>query len=70
MQSKEQRRIKQLETALRPFAKEADEWHESVKDRYCPGVTEPKQKYAYARACFSIGNCRRAARLLSQTSEG
>lgn len=64
-----ERRVKQLEAALRPFAREASEWHDGIGDRYRPGLTEPRQKFAYARATFSLGDCRRAARLLGEVSK-
>lgn len=57
-------RIRELERALRPFAKEADEWSVTISEGYKPGVSEPGHKQVYAKAVFSIGDCRRAKRLL------
>lgn len=57
-------RIKELERALRPFAREADEWSVVTPDRYKPGVSEPGHKEVYCKAAFSIGDCRLAKRLL------
>ena len=54
--------------ALRPFANEADTWLDSLSDRYHPGVTEPRQQFSYAKAEFSLGDLRRARRLLSQST--
>lgn len=58
-----------LVAALKPFAQEADEWPDSVKDKYRPGVSEPgsRQINTGARAWFTIGDLRRARAL---TSEG
>lgn len=58
------RRIAVLETALEPFALEAAEWWHTVSNGYHPGVTEPRQRESYSKAVFTIGNCRRAAKLL------
>jgi hypothetical protein len=58
------RRIAVLEKALEPFALEAAEWWHTVSNGYHPGVTEPRQRESYSKAVFTIGNCRRAARLL------
>lgn len=58
-------RIRKLEAALKPFADEADFWHDSVSNAYRPGVTEPKQKVSYGKAGFTIGDLRRAAKLLA-----
>ncbi len=58
------RRIIVLEKALEPFALEAAEWWHTVSNGYHPGVTEPRQRESYSKAAFTIGNCRRAARLL------
>lgn len=60
----DKQRIKELETALKPFAREADTWLATISDKYRPGVTEPRQKQAYAKAEFTLGDCRRARRLL------
>ena len=62
----DRQRIRQLEAALRPFAKEAETWLASVSNRYRPGMTEPKQRQSYARAEFTLGDLRRAARLLEK----
>lgn len=59
-----ERRIAVLEKALKPFALEAGSWAGCVSGSYHPGVTEPRQKQAYAKAEFTIGDCRNAARLL------
>lgn len=69
MSAKLLRRIATLERALQPFADEAATWHERIGDRYRPGVTEPRKRTFYARAEFTIGDCRRAARLLRQALE-
>jgi hypothetical protein len=60
-----QKRVKALEDALRPFAREADNWVDTVSDRYHPGVTEPRKSQALAKAEFSLGDLRRARRLLA-----
>lgn len=57
-------RVRQLERALAPFAAEAEEWCDSVSDRYQPGVTEPRKRQAHGRAVFNLGHLRRASRLL------
>ena len=62
----DKQRIRELKAALRPFAKEAETWLASVSNRYRPGVTEPKQHQAHARAEFTLGDLRRAARLLEK----
>lgn len=62
----DKQRICQLEAALRPFAKEADSWLDSVSDGYRPGMTEPRQREAYGKAEFSMHDLRRARRLLRQ----
>lgn len=59
------RRIRQLEAALLPFAAEAEEWSETVDRRYRPGLTEPRLRQAYAKAVFTMGDLRRARRLLT-----
>ena len=59
-----ERRVRTLEKALLPFAKEAKAWSQTVKDRYRPGIVEPGQKIAHAKAEFSIGDLRRAEKLL------
>lgn len=59
-------RITELEKALAPFAAEALQWSARVSDRYRPGLTEPRQKHANAKAEFSVGDCRRAWRLLQK----
>lgn len=59
-------RIRRLEAALRPFADEAETWLDTISDKYRPGVTEPRQTFSYAKAEFSLGDLRRARRLLSQ----
>lgn len=60
------RRVKKLEAALKPFAEEADQWSESVGNHYRPGVTEPKKTVSYGKAVFSIGDLRRARKLLAE----
>lgn len=55
------RRVMALETALLPFAAEADTWTDAIDSRYRPGVTEPRERFSYAKA---IGDLRRARRLL------
>jgi hypothetical protein len=64
----DKQRIRQLELALRPFAREANNWSDKVPDRYRPGQTEPKQRLANpgSRAVFNIGHLRRAQRLLER----
>lgn len=61
-----QRRIRELERALRPFAQESTEWLGTVSDRYCPGMTEPGKKETYGKAVFSLGDLRRAHRLVAE----
>lgn len=56
--------MKDLVDALRPFAKEADEWLDRISDSYHPGLTEPRQNQAYAKAMFSMRDLRRARRLV------
>lgn len=63
--NKDQVRIHQLEKALEPFAKEANAWSDHISNSYRPGITEPRQKQSCAKAEFSIGDLRRAAKLLS-----
>lgn len=58
--------IAQLRAALTPFAKEAATWSDNVSARYHPGITEPGQKQAYSKAEFSIGDLRRAAKILAE----
>lgn len=62
-----ERRVRMLEKALLPFAREAKAWSETVKDRYRPGIVEPGQKIAHAKAAFSLGDLRRAEKLLRDT---
>lgn len=57
--------IAQLRAALKPFADEATQWAESVSNAYRLGVTEPKQKFSSGKAVFTIGDLRRAAKLLA-----
>lgn len=59
-------RIKRLEAALKPFAREAGQWSVTVPDGYKPGVSEQGSKQVYCKAEFSIGHCRKAAELLGQ----
>lgn len=56
--------ITRLQTALRPFAKESDAWAETVSDSFRPGIVEPRQKIAHAKAEFSLGDLRRAKQIL------
>lgn len=60
-------RIKKLEVALTPFAAEADQWADRVSNDFHPGMSEPGKRYVHrgAKAVFSIGNCRRAKKLLA-----
>lgn len=51
-----------LRRLLAPFAKEAANWADTVPDRYRPGITKPKSKFAHGRAHFTIGNLRAAQR--------
>lgn len=67
LMDKAAQRIKRLEAGLRPFAMEAASWADRVSNSYRPGVTEPRQHQSYSKAAFSIGDCRRAARLLKQS---
>lgn len=63
---KAQARIRALERALEPFAREATEWWEKCPDRYRPGMTEPGSNWAQGRAVFNIGHLRRAHRLVAR----
>ena len=56
--------------ALEPFAEEGDEWSDGVPNGYCPGVTEPGYDQAHAKAKFTIGNLRRARRLVEEGNHG
>jgi hypothetical protein len=56
--------IAALRRALKPFAKEAAQWSDSVSDSYRPAVTEPQQQQFHARAEFNIGHLRRAKKLI------
>jgi hypothetical protein len=60
------RHIGKLETALKPFAQEADTWADKVKDGFHPPQVEPGQRQAYGRAVFNVGHLRRAKRLLDR----
>lgn len=60
------RQVERLVAALRPFAAEADNWWEKVDRRYRPGMTEPRQSYANEKAAFSIGDLRRAKKLVTE----
>jgi chlorite dismutase len=51
-----------LREALEPFAKEEGTWAASVADSYRPGILEPNQRTAHAKAEFCIGDLRRAAK--------
>lgn len=62
----DKQRIASLEKALAPFAREAEQWADTVDNRYRPGVTESRHREAYTKAEFSIGDCRRAAKLLAK----
>ncbi len=64
--TKEQKRIAALEKALAPFAAEASMWADAVPDSYRPGLTERGQKVATGKARFTLGNLRRAAKLLAE----
>lgn len=58
-------RIRDLERALKPFAQEATNWSEQVSNGFHPGVTEPKHKFAHAKAEFTVGHLRRAHKLVA-----
>jgi hypothetical protein len=62
----DKQRIAALEKALAPFAREAAQWADTVNSRYRPGVTEPRHRESYNKAEFSVGDCRRAAKLLGK----
>lgn len=61
------KRIAILERALQPFAAEADEWWHKISDRYHPGVSEPRSRWVNpgSKTVFSLGDCRRAKRILN-----
>ena len=59
------REIIALRAALEPFAREADTWSDKIGDRFRPGVCEPRQVQSYAKAVFSLGDLRRARKLLN-----
>jgi hypothetical protein len=61
-----EKRIRDLERALAPFAKEAGCWSDKVPNSYRPGMTEPKARTFDARAEFTIGHLRRARALLGK----
>ena len=52
--------IRRLLKRLEPFAREADRWSDSVSRPYRPGLTEPRQRYAHAKAEFTMGDLRNA----------
>jgi hypothetical protein len=56
-----------LRRALKPFAREAATWANFVGNSFRPGVCEPRNKYSSAKAEFSIGDLRRAARLVNHS---
>jgi len=62
---KAEKRIRELERALRPFAQEACEWLQTVSDKYRPGLSEPRKEVVYSKAVFSIGDLRRAHKLVA-----
>lgn len=68
-----QKRIKQLERALIPFAKEADTWSDKIPNRYRPGVTEPGGWQAHAqktrRATFSRSTVKRKLSMVERPTD-
>ncbi|MGO4673014.1 hypothetical protein AB4Z40_08950 [Bosea sp. 2YAB26] len=65
-------RVAELEGALKPFAREADEWHEDVPDDYRILCAEPGAETANhgAESVFTIGDLRRARALSEGGSNG
>ena len=61
-------RVAELEGALKPFAREADEWHEDVPDDYRILCAEPGAETANhgAESVFTIGDLRRARALTGE----
>lgn len=61
-------RIAELRQALRPFAREAEQWSEEVPDYYRPLCTEPGSETPApgSEASFTIGDLRRAKALLEK----
>ena len=61
-----QARVKELEEGLRPFAKEAELWADSVPDDYRPLCTEPGHKTPCpgSESAYTVGDTRRARALV------
>lgn len=58
-----------LEDALRPFAREADEWHGSAKDGFYPYIADHDPSGTILPATFTVGDLRAARALLADPSE-
>ena len=59
-------RVALLESALKPFAEEAENWHDDVPDDYRSLCTEPGSETVHpgSETAFTVGDIRRARALL------
>jgi hypothetical protein len=60
--------LRDAREALEPFAKEADEWADTVLDDHRSLCTEPGSRYAHpgSETVFTVGDLRRAKAVLAK----